>query len=229
MLRNYTLLDYEWTPLTQNPCWHDSVVHHGQTNLSMHMLQIEVLVMLPQAWCCELLGHGKCFADDFHNSRICKTVESRLCVRRSTEVPPLFFAWPFSSGRLASRCWGLACCVLCGLGRGPAWLWRRPLWHRGVVLPGLRGVLAGFRRCPARAVWHHCWLRASFSFERSCLHQKRRIQKQMGNPFRPHDATKRDEQPQHNMHQHDFAADRVRRRTLVPQTGLRCRLFPGYL
>ena len=119
--------------------------------------------------------------------------------------------------------------VLCGIGGSSCQGFVASLLASGGVLPGLRGVLAGFRRCPARAVWHHCWLRASFSFERSCLHQKRRIQKQMGNPFRPHDATKRDEQPQHNMHQHDFAADRVRRRTLVPQTGLRCRLFPGYL
>ena len=79
MLRNYNLLDYDWTPLNQNPCWNASVVHHGQANLEMHMLRIDVLVMLSQACCCELLGHGKCFADDLHKSRCCKCWESPVC------------------------------------------------------------------------------------------------------------------------------------------------------
>ena len=91
MLRRYHALDYDWTPLSRNPCWLSNAAHHYSIYMKRNRFAWFHLRYYRQRFCeyhklrcCS----DKSFADDLVESGYCKC-ESSL-VLRSTEVFPVF-------------------------------------------------------------------------------------------------------------------------------------------
>ena len=89
MLRRYHALDYDWTPLSRNPCWLSNAAHHYSIYMKRNRFAWFHLRYYRQRFCeyhklrcCS----DKSFADDLVESGYCKC-ESSL-VLRSTEIFP---------------------------------------------------------------------------------------------------------------------------------------------
>ena len=80
MLRSYHALDYDWTPLSRNPCWlsnvsHSSDVYMKRNRFALFQRLVQSLKMLPTNFKLLRLG-GKSIVDDFVGSGYCKCESS---------------------------------------------------------------------------------------------------------------------------------------------------------
>ena len=97
ILRRYHALDYDWTPLSRNPCWLSNAAHHFHAYMKrnrfvwFHRLVIYRQKLLPTNYKLTR-GNDKSFADDLVESGYCKC-ESSLCAT---------IHWDFS--RVATIC-----------------------------------------------------------------------------------------------------------------------------
>ena len=106
MRRRYHALDYDWTPLSRNPCWLSNAAHHYSIYMKRNRFALFHLRYYRQRFCeyhklrcC----FDKSFADDLVESGYCKC-ESSL-VLRSTEIFPalLRFVLPLYSNLIMRK------------------------------------------------------------------------------------------------------------------------------
>ena len=84
LLRSYHALDYDWTPLSRNPCWLSNVAHRFRCYVKRNRFRSDFISWLTiDKDYCQLLirlngGSDKSIVDDFVASGYCKC-ESGLC------------------------------------------------------------------------------------------------------------------------------------------------------
>ena len=83
MLRRYHALDYDWTPLSRNPCWLSIAAHHYSIYMKRNRFAwFRLLMLSSKILSADYKLHCVCdksFADDLVSSRYCKC-ESNLCI-----------------------------------------------------------------------------------------------------------------------------------------------------
>ena len=99
MPRSYRALDYDWTPLSRNPCWLSIVAHRFRTWMKSDKFYLRSQVGKLLSNIFEPVKHkvlceaDKSSVDDLVALRYCK--HERRRVRRSAEIFPVFFRFVF--------------------------------------------------------------------------------------------------------------------------------------
>ena len=124
LLRSYHALDYDWTPLSRNPCWLSNVAHRFRCYVKRNRFRSDFISWLTiDKDYCQLLirlngGSDKSIVDDFVASGYCKC-ESGLCatihwgLSRVPMICSSFIAWRLTVDWRLTVLWkGMAASIL---------------------------------------------------------------------------------------------------------------------